>query len=233
MKYSTSLKRYWSMRERKEWHLTTCNRVLVHSTSPPDRGSRPPWSSLCMVPLVSSLLGLRLLAPSQSVSNGKTLLFWGLWLSLGSPNMRFTISPSRHFSVNIGLKVLIFVIKIRNPNSDRPNNWPHGLAWWHKATCCSAAHFLGVPLLVGYRNDDTSCLYSQRSEAASTRSFPLLQQGAQQHKGAIYTDSHFSHSPVKWKVLESVFLTHWYTIYLSFKKRGTAVQVTLIILSTH
>ena len=42
--------------------------------------------------------------------------------------MRFTISPSRHFPVNIGLKVLFVMIKIRIPNSDRPNNWPHGRA---------------------------------------------------------------------------------------------------------
>jgi len=142
--------------------------------------------------------------------------------------MRFTISPSQHFSVNIGLKVLIFVIKVQDPmvrqtkhfdRMVRPSLAPNHLLLSSSFPGCAL-------LLVRYRNDDTSCLYSQRSEAASTRSFPLLQQGAQQHKGAIYTDSHFSHSPVKWKVLESVFLTHWYTIYLSFKKRGTAVQVT-------
>ena len=97
------------MRERKEWHLTTCNRVQAVSFRPSAKGSHPLPASLRAGSAVASFVSLSpALFPNTAtvVSGSRPSFADGPYRHFRRLTLGIAISPSRHFLVDIGLKVL-------------------------------------------------------------------------------------------------------------------------------
>ena len=125
--------------------------------------------------------------------------------------MRFTISPSQHFSVNIGLKVLIFVIKVQDPmvrqtkhfdRMVRPSLAPNHLLLSSSFPGCASC----------FQSRDITSLYR------------LIDQGEASHS------FHLSHNPAGGSSAKmSVFGPEPTRIHILSLIRGTAVPVTVPI----